>query len=189
MHSHRNLSTCKDNTHPYYIFYIYVCIHRFIPLLYRIPHYDCESPSSELSYLNFGMLLTTADLLLGRPCISPPQIAKNLLERQEFLSAKMEQNEIFGQGLPNNTVFLVMPLDYLQVLSGALRKETWLELFVRMTEGILWKVFQKEFWTTGSCTVIWDSFSVYISIEHWMKQINFKIQRSLYSPVLLGTDI
>jgi len=58
-----------------------------------------------------------------------------------------------------------------------------------MTGGILWKVFQKEFWTIGSCAVIWDSFSVYISIERWMKQINFKIQRSLYSPVLLGTDI
>lgn len=30
-------------------------MHRFIPLFYQIPHYDCETLSSELSYLNAGL--------------------------------------------------------------------------------------------------------------------------------------
>lgn len=49
-----------------------------------------------------------------------------------------------------------MPLDYMQNLSGTLEKETLLKLFVKMTGDTLWKVFQKEFWTIGSCTIIWD---------------------------------
>lgn len=53
-------------------------------------------------------------------------------------------------------------------------------------------VFAKYFQRSSGALVAAQSDGInflYISMYRWKKQINFKTQRSLYSSVLLGTNI
>lgn len=154
----------RDNTYLYYIDLYLLYPFQYIDLL-TLPSNSTMQLWNAIFWIKLfkpwpGKLLTTANLLLGKDraalCHRKLKICSRcLVDKLSYLQTRSEVKYFWSRS-PNNTVFPVMPLDYMQNLSGTLEKETLLKLFVKMTGDTLWKVFQKEFWTIGSCTIIWD---------------------------------